>query len=394
MFEELGNKIVEVDFDVLITFISTLAIIFFGITTDVRDKQFRMKNILALYILLFICVVFTSNMWVLIVFLALGFIAGGIILLHDKDNDLEKELNIVYLIFYYSLSWLLYNKNYIWIISVFVVLISINMDLDEKYIVAIILMFLIYHYCTVSVNFFDFHNFEKAFSFLKISFLKLDSGEAVDENADYNQAVSNIHLVSFLLYMEDKNMFLRDTPHMKFKTDFINSKFKNKDRTEYFSGIEFNERKGIRRYIRGYSTIEQQYFRQRILKDNSYRYKIRRTLFIILYTKFFFRAACLKRSKSFSRKALLRRKYSKKLRWNLKYHVLMSYYIDIHKNPGDINALIESMAKQSRVSANLYRKIYDNFQGSDLETEYINLIKEAKTNECDNMKITFNFKKV
>ncbi|PEJ68719.1 hypothetical protein CN888_27240 [Bacillus wiedmannii] len=398
MFEELKTSITSLDLDILITFITAIGIIFFGITDDIRNKTFRLKNILILYISLFIILIFSSSSIGILPLIILGCLAGGIIFLHDQNNDLEKELGIFNLLTYYSLTWILLNKTYIWIMCCLLLMIlninqpiilslyqnkffSIDKELIQVFIIAI---FMLYHYSKVAISFFDFYNFNTGLDNLKISLNKdiIQKEKEPQSRKDlYKEVDSKMDLLCFLLFMEDKNMFNRNTPYITIYTDFILSKL-SKERETFFPNIEFNDKrkrlKKPKKFVRGYSTIEQQFLRQHILKPNSYRYKIRRTLLIKLYTKYFFKSICKRKSMTYSRNKIKNRKYAKMLRKNLKYHFLVIYFLTVLENPKNEEELFKIMSQNSRVSATLYEKIYIEFVSSSLLTKYKSKIIAAR----------------
>lgn len=395
MLSELQSSILDLDLDVLLTFIIGLAVIFFGISENIRDKIFRLKNIIILYIGLFIIIVFFDNVISVFLFMLVGILAGAIIFLHDKENKIELELKLRHLLTYYSFAWIFLNKTYIWIICC-LLLIIIDLpftkfvysnslyEINLEYIkITIILFCLAYQYIKVSISFFDFYNFDKAIEHLYINLEKNSSIDESDENKIiYNKIDNNIELLSFVLYMEDKNMFKRNKPYPTLYTDFILSKSKL-ERMKFFPGIQFNNKyngiKKFKRFLRGFSTIEQQFLRQRVMKENSYRYKIRRKLFIeYIYTAFFVKAICTRKSMTFSRSKRKNKKYAKYLRKNLKYHFLVSYYVKVLGNPVSEEELLKNMANNSRVSRELYIKIYDVYKDSSLKKTYITYIKDAR----------------
>jgi len=401
LFEQLKNSISGLDFDILITFIIGIGIVFFGITDDVRDKTFRLKNIIILYISLSIVQIFFNQPISVIVLILLGYLAGGIIFIHDKKNELEKELNLIPLLVYYSYAWILLNKTYIWFLCCFtLILLNINNPLISKLYqihffsidrdvlqVIIILIFMLYHYSIVAVSFFGFYNFDTALEKLNIS-LEKDIIQKDKESETIKQLYADVNekmdLLSFLLFMEDKNMFNRNKPYVTIYTDLIRSKC-SKERENHFPSINFNDkRKGFKkiiRFLRGCSTIEQQYLRQHILEPNSYRYKIRRSLLTSLYAEYFFKSICKRKSRTYTRNNRKNRKLANLLIPNLKYHFLVSYFIEILKNPVDAKQMISIMSQNSRVHSVLYERIYNEFINSLLLEKYKLKIKEARDSD-------------
>ncbi|HCQ8734672.1 TPA: hypothetical protein OMH13_002820, partial [Enterococcus faecalis] len=66
----------------------------------------------------------------------------------------------------------------------------------------------------------------------------------------------------------------------------------------------------------------------------------------------------------------------KELMWNLKYIFLIQYFTIILKTPSNLKELIEEMSKQSRVSVEVYEKMYTIFKDSDEVNYYIEQIEE------------------
>lgn len=62
--------------------------------------------------------------------------------------------------------------------------------------------------------------------------------------------------------------------------------------------------------------------------------------------------------------------------WNLKYIFLIQYFTIILKTPSNLKELIEEMSKQSRVSVEVYEKMYTIFKDSDEVNYYIEQIEE------------------
>ncbi|MCO7397028.1 hypothetical protein NI447_13370 [Enterococcus lactis] len=91
----------------------------------------------------------------------------------------------------------------------------------------------------------------------------------------------NLDLVAFVLYVEDRYLFDRKKFHITFK-DILNSK---RDPVIFKDKIIYESKSKFEKYKRGYSTIEQQLIRQYSISDQAYRYKCRRKLFLIGYTR-------------------------------------------------------------------------------------------------------------
>lgn len=374
MLTELKQKLIELDVDVLTTFIITLAIIFFGVSENVRDKSYQLKNILVMYLILFLISILFTDPIAIVILIITGFFAGGITLFNDKDNDLEKELGVFGFFLYALIAWITLVKSYIWFIVGGVIFLtniliqsygSLFLKENQDYIIIVlILLGTIYHYTRVAMDYYDFNNFSDTYN--ELVKIKSDIYDIDDE------------LLSFVYYMEDKNLLDRRSTCTNYY-DLINSyTLRKKNRPIFLRNIKLND-KTKKRFIRGFSTIEQQIFRNYALKDNSYRYVYRRKIFIeFFYNRAFTKALVTRRSKSFGRKKRKQKEAYRKLIWTFKLMFLEKYFISILGNPKSVDDLLFKMSKNSRVSEQLYKEIYSSYNNSAKKTENIEKIRRIR----------------
>lgn len=377
MVDEFVSNI-NIDFSLTVNIVIGIVLVFFGITQDVQSKSFKLKNTLILYISLSIIIILFNTPINILILLIIGFFAGGFILLNDEEDGLEKELNKFDLLMFSSLSWVFLNKTYIWLLcGILILILNVYFALQDTYLILIVLGFSIYHYLSVAVDIFGFEKFEDVRTKLNISVKK------VSNFSSRNHAIPDNHLLAFLVFMEDRNMFRRKSNRITFRTDFIKNKKYKKKLQNVFKGIKFNNHTTIRDRIknlnRGYSTIEQQIIRNVAMKDNTYRYTIRRKNYIEkIYLYYFVKALCKRKARSLTSNKIVRRKYKVILKNNLKYRFLLYYYSDILNNPQSSEKLREEMTKQSRVGSNLYKRIYCRFDNSVLQRYHSFQIERAK----------------
>ena len=380
MIDEFVSNL-NIDLSLTINIIIGIVLVFFGITQDTQLKSFKLKNTLILYISLAIIIIFLDSPVNIILLLIIGFFAGGFILLNDEEDGLEKELNKFDLLMYSSLSWVFLNKTYIWFLcGILILILNACFSIQDNFILLIILGFSVYHYLSVSVDIFGFKKFEEVREKLDISVKKFPDYLSRNYEVPYN------HLLAFLVFMEDRNMFRRKSNKITFRTDFIKIKKYKEKLQRVFDGVKFNNHTTIRDRLknlnRGYSTIEQQIIRNIAMKDNTYRYTVRRKNYIEkIYLYYFVKALCKRKARSLTTNRGMRKYYREKLKINLKYLFLSYYYTNILNYPENKENLIEEMAKQSRVSSNLYKRIYCRFDNSVLQRYHSLQVERAKNTD-------------
>lgn len=357
--------------EVVITFFITIFLIFLGINDDVKNKPYQKKNLLVMYLLLFITTFFFENVSLGIIFFLLIWYISGIALLQSDEITLERELGVLKLFNYSTLLWIFTVKSYILLLcAASITLIRIIgtefMNVSTDYLVIfIILSFYLVHFIKNTLDYFGIIRWEEV------------KQEIEEGSRDKEIDITNL---CFLYYMEDKNLFRRESVVYGFY-DIREGLKRNIKSIFNRSSLKVNE-KWSAKFKRGYSTIEQQVTRRTFLKDNSYRYTVRRKLFVErTLNKAFVSAWCKAKAREY--KKVNQRKTEKKLRLSVKYHYLRYYYVVILGNPSDINELAERMNKQSRVSVNLYKRIFENCRASGELDDYEQVLKDIKENEKD-----------
>lgn len=375
---ESDSEHIDLVLNVILSIFIPMFIIFFGVSQGNDSKAFKLKNILILYFGTIIVFIFLSDTLNLMLLMLLVFISGGFILLNTQENLLENELNGLQLLWYNSYKWTFLNKNYIWFLSIFIIMIlnifikDIN-EFTKEYINLAILflisVFLITHYVVVAKDFFGIKPFEEVKEKLKINTDKIQKESSLYEDLDYK-------LLAFLVFMEDRNLFERKEYHVKISSDFLkNSEYKHLLNEAF--GETGKKKLKFKNYLRGYSTIEKQVIRHTGLRENSYRYTIRRKIFLEgQYLKYFIKTVCKRKARSLTRNKKERKELKDNLIMNLKYHFLLYYYKEILNNPKNVEELINSMSNESALDKKDYESIIEKFQESELERYHIEQIKE------------------
>ncbi|MBT2605635.1 hypothetical protein J7E55_21885 [Bacillus sp. ISL-53] len=386
-FANLYEQLTGLDLDVIITFLVTLLMIFFGLSSDTRAKNFKLRYISILYLLLFLSLIFfKDHIIIALVLLLISSFAGGISFLSSNINSdnhfiIEKELPIFSLFLYSILSWLSLIKMHIWIlaiISTYLVDFWLSnattfflTEYKEWILIILILVFFVLHYIKIIVDYFDFFDFNDLYNELK----ETNPSSQINEE--------NIDLISFLCFMEDKNLLYRKKSHISWFD------IKNRKKPTFLYDITLNDTKEnwykslIHKYARGYATLEQQLSRNIVLKPNSYRYFVRRKIFIeLIYTYFFIKALSYKTSSiAYNRRKKQKRKEVRRnYIWKYKLIVLNTYFIKIIKNPSSKVDLCKAMANNSRIDHSLYISIFNKFEGSPEHREMIAKINNIKNN--------------
>ncbi|WKA60327.1 hypothetical protein QWY16_09550 [Planococcus shenhongbingii] len=355
--------------EVIITFFVTLFLIFLGINDDVKNKPYQKKNLLVMYLLLFITTFFFENVNLGIIFFLLIWYISGIALLQSDEITLERELGVFKLFHYTTSLWMFTVKSYILLICAACTIVLriigpefINIPTNYLIILTILLFYLV-HFIKNTLDYFGINRWE-------------DVKHKIEEGSrNYEIDISNL---SFLYYMEDKNLFKRESVVYGFYD--IREGAKRSMKAVFNRPILKVNEKWNDKFRRGYSTVEQQVTRRTFLKENSYRYTIRRKLFVErTLNKAFVSAWCKKKAREYKKND--QKKAEKKLKFSVKYHYLRYYHAVILGNPSDINELIERMNRQSRVSIDLYKRIFENYQNSGEKNIYEQGLKDIKENE-------------
>lgn len=314
------------------------------------------------------------------------FLFGGLLHGTNEKQDLEKELNLFQFFIYNSSAWFLLTQNYVLlcetIILLFLIPILIFFNISLLFITIIIGAFsiavLFMQYLLVIKDYFGLESFDKV-----LTGLSRDKRVALNMSTPQNSKIifkeDQKELLSFVLYCEDKNLFERKSNTI----NLVDLKNRCNKQSIFKDKIKIDDESRKKRYIRGYSTIEQQLVRQFSMTPYSYRYTFRRKLFNDwLYTPLFCKSICNRKARTYGKKK--KKEARKKLIWNLKYMLLIQYFTIVLKDPEKSEDLIKEMSRQSRVSVQVYEKMYSIFKNSDELNYYIQQIN-------DNASRDFNF---
>jgi len=295
------------EFIATLTIMATLLLSLLGFGEDINYKKKILKTILLSYGIVFF-LVFTTGQDILIYLLLLNislFLFGGLTHSTNMELDLEKELSLFRFQLYNSIAWFLTSQNYIllistlflWILSLINIILNITLTTSSIFITGLFLISLFIQYLLVIKDYFSLNPFSNVLMQLnKANKEPINMGKPKSNHSVLDD--NKKELLSFLIYCEDRNYFERKTCTIGF-VDVI-MKFK---RPSIFKGkINLDNKSKRRVFLRGYSTIEQQLFRQFSMAAYSYRYTIRRKLFNDwIYTPFLFKAICNRKARTYGK---------------------------------------------------------------------------------------------
>lgn len=356
----------------ILTLIVSVSVIFLGLGDNKKNKQEQLKFVLMSYSIIILIILFSSQIPVYIFgLLLLFFFLGGLSYSLNDSFDLEKELNIPQLLIYSSFSWFFITNNFFLFFSILVVyLLKCFTIFDYYFSLIIVSVSLIFQYLSIVKDYFNINEYTKTFKKLeKINLYTKNAKQAKDVFED-EFLTDKLQLVAFTLYVEDRYLFNRKKFHITIK-NLLDSR---KDPVIFKDKIKYEKTSFLDKYTRGYSTLEQQLIRQYSIGSNAYRYKYRRKIFFDwIYTPLFSKAICRRKSKVYGKEKKIAKK---ELIWNLKMMYLYNYFTIILKNPNDKDELILNMNKQSRVSINVYEKMFELFENSPKEHEMKEIIQK------------------
>ncbi|MDT2640757.1 hypothetical protein P7D31_11575 [Enterococcus dongliensis] len=375
------------EFIAVFTVLSTLLLNLLGFGDEEIQKK-KLKIILLSYGIVLMLILSTGKkvtFFLLLLNISL-FLFGGLLHGTNENQNLEKELGLFHFFIYNSSAWFLLAQNYILlggtIISFILTPIFHFFNVDLLFttitlgIISIILLFI--QYLLVIKDYFGLESFNEVLKGLcKNKEVALNMG--IPKEGVSSLGNDTKELLSFVLYCEDKNFFERKSNTI----NLVDLKMRCTKRLIFKDKIVIDAESRKKQYIRGYSTIEQQLVRQFSMTPYSYKYTIRRKIFNDwLYTPLFCKSICNRKARTYGKKK--KKAAQKELMWNLKYMLLIQYFIIVLKKPKNSNDLIKEMSKQSRVSVPVYEKMYSIFKGSDESNYYIQQIN-------DNASRDFNF---
>lgn len=362
------------DWVALLTLLVSIILTFLGLQDDSKNKQQRLKFILSNYAITTVLVVYVVRhndfLFGLFLLLILFFLVGGLFYSVNEKFELEKELKVMSFLGYSAWACFFLTSNYILYFSILLIYVAILMDMSLFILLIILGAAFIFQYISVVKDYFDINYFNQTLTSLK----GFNLNQSVNEkNIDDLFESSQLDLVAFFVYSEDKHFFDRKKSHITIsnliKSNFFSSLFARKTNREKLG-------KKFKNYYRGYSTIEQQIIRQHAMSENSYRYKWRRKIFFEwMYTSYFIKAMCNRKSKVYG---INKKDAKKKLIGNLKIMFVHHYFINILENPKNKSELIKNMSRQSRVKEEDYEYLFDIFiKGSKKENMIEKMRKSA-----------------
>lgn len=367
--------------ELILAIIIFIGSVIFAINEDEMDKNYEKTYIIIIYSLFFLSFIFLGTdkegidsalsifYWVPITFNIIFGINYGYI-----SDPISKFLGKFKLTGYKTIEWFYITKTYIIYLFILVVkltsLISINnMILRTSMYYTLLATFFIYHLLSNMVDKFGVYDFRHMtdifFENIELNFEK----DEVDP-----ETLTNI--LSFLIYVEDKDFFIRKnsvynpfliirrkladrkdlyTADTKKHLPKISRKIRYCfDDLKYLLNLSLTVLKNWRTYIRGFSTIEQQLIRVQIMLPDTYElYKFRRKLFVeFVVNPMFF--------DSFkNRRAIMRNISRSDIHFEeYKLEILIVYYNTILNKLNSIEDLIDKLARESRLDEEILWNMY------------------------------------
>lgn len=367
--------------ELILAIIIFIGSVIFAINEDEMDKNYEKTYIIIIYSLFFLSFIFLGTdkegidsalsifYWVPITFNIIFGINYGYI-----SDPISKFLGKFKLTGYKTIEWFYITKTYIIYLFILVVkltsLIRINnMILRTSMYYTLLATFFIYHLLSNMVDKFGVYDFRHMtdifFENIELNFEK----DEVDP-----ETLTNI--LSFLIYVEDKDFFIRKnsvynpfliirrkladrkdlyTADTKKHLPKISHKIRYFfDNLKYLLNLSLTVLKNWRTYIRGFSTIEQQLIRVQIMLPDTYElYKFRRKLFVeFVVNPMFF--------DSFkNRRAIMRNINRSDINFEeYKLEILIVYYNTILNKLNSIEDLIDKLARESRLDEEILWNMY------------------------------------
>lgn len=377
--------------ELILAIIIFIGSIIFAINEDEMDKNYEKTYIIIIYSLFFLSFVFLGTdkeginsalsifYWVPITFNIIFGINYGYI-----SDPISKFLGKIKLTGYKTIEWFYITKTYI--IYLFILAIKLtslikinNMILRTSVYYILLAGFFIYHLLSNMVDTFGVYNF----SYMRDIFF---ANRKLNFESDEVDPETVTDLLSFLIYVEDKDFFVRRssvynplliirrkladrkdlyTPDPEKHLPKISRKIIYYfDSLKYLLNLSLIVLKNWRTYIRGFSTIEQQLIRVQIMLPDTYElYTFRRKLFVELVVNPMFFASFK------NRRAIFRNISRSDIHFEeYKLEILMVYYNTILNKLNSIEDLIDKLAKESRLDEEmLWNMYYDDYCYSDFK---------------------------
>lgn len=368
--------------ELILTIIIFIGSVIFAINEDKMDKNYEKTYIIIIYSFFFLSFIFLGTdkeginsalsifYWVPITFNIIFGINYGYI-----SDPISKFLGKIKLTVYKTIEWFYITKTYI--IYLFILIVKLtsflkinNMAVRTPMYYTLLAGFFIYHLLTNMVDKFGVYDFRYMTDiFFKNVKLNFESNEVDPETVT--------DLLSFLIYVEDKDFFVRRS---SVYNPLLIIRRKLADRKDlyipdpqkqlpqishkiiyYFDSLKYLLNLGLtvlrnwKTYIRGFSTIEQQLIRVQIMLPDTYElYKFRRKLFVEFVVNPMFFASFK------NRRAILRNISRSDIHFEeYKLEILIVYYNTILNKLNSIEALINKLARDSRLDEEILWNMYD-----------------------------------
>lgn len=292
-----------------------------------------------------------------------------------NTDEIEKNLSSFGLIKYKMIEWFfLIELYYTYLLIMVLLLASLIMPCGnlEKTMIIIIIIFCTLHFLKDLTNDFEVLSFKEGFQVMEKYYegkndRKKYAAEFIEKEFDLES------MISFLVYVEDKDYFVRKSYIVNFivilKRKYFTYKGNYYPQKEHYKNYGKISLRNLRmffpfiyyvvkqipffihnrkNYIRGYSTIGQQLVRRTVMLDGQYdKYRYRRKFFVeFIYTKYFFKA--LRNYLNLQKTPNDRNnesEFEKEL--ELKFKILVSYYNGILKCPTTFEELFYAFQHES-----------------------------------------------
>lgn len=424
---------------IFITFLSFVFAILLGIDSSCKDdiKFYMKKYIIMVYSLLTLFLFFLykdsifeklNNILTasLMIFIFIFIILISSINVAFNFGEEEKKIKLFQIMVYSFLSWFFLSQSYI-IIFTLVLEISIYIWLNNTVIafISVAILFL-FHIILVMRDTYSYYEFNYTYTELNYSskFLKdyrkhknclINYGEIANPNFDSKYFYSSEFplLLWMIIQLEDKDFFNRKKTTFSIKAILKRKLFKNSNKWEknyekyvykrklynlidstkkilnlksIKKALNLINRKNILRVfnkknIRGFSTIEQQFFRRVALKPFTYHYRYRRKVFIeYIYNKYFIKFY-LRRKNSLENVSFRLPNYIKsskteneykaigrrKMIYEIKLEILIYYYFKILKSPRSTESLLNAISKECGQKVSVLKKKIRNINQENID---------------------------
>ncbi|WP_347450689.1 DUF4652 domain-containing protein [Acetoanaerobium noterae] len=422
-----------------ITFLSFVFAILLGIDSSCKDdiKFYMKKYIIMVYSLLTLFLFFLykdsifeklNNILTasLIIFIFIFIILISSINVAFNFGEEEKKIKLFQIMVYSFFSWFFLSQSYIIIVTL-VLEICIYIWLNNPFIALISVAFLfLFHIILVMKDTFGYYDFNHIYTELKYSsdflndyrkhksrIIKYGGSIRTNFNHKFLYPPDFPLLLWIIIQIEDKDFFNRNKTTFSIKSILKRKLFKNSINWEKNYEKYVYERKSVKlidsikkifkrknikkilnlinknnilrvfnkKNIRGFSTIEQQFFRRAALKTFTYHYRYRRKIFIeYIYNKYFIEFY-LRRKNSLENVSFRLPNYIKsskrdnedkaierrKMIYEIKLEILIYYYFIILKSPRNKELLLNSISKECGQKVNVLEKKIRNLNQENID---------------------------